>query len=102
MDFKLNMNGVFLLFVSNRCCALNFVPCEGHAFCSALNRFEQHQREELTIREALQPDLAEQPAVLAGFGLTAFESESDRRGEQAPRRDAKRQRLRRAERPPRL
>ena len=56
---QLNVNGVFLLFVSNRCCALNFVPCEGRAFRSALNRFEQHQREELTVCEALQPDLAQ-------------------------------------------
>ena len=58
MDFKLNVNGVFLLFVRNRCGAFNFVPCEGRAFGSTLNGFEQHQGEDLTVREALQPDLA--------------------------------------------
>src|SRR6266702_2295138 len=55
---SLNVDGIFLTFVSNRCCTLDFVPCEGRAFGSTLNGFEQHQREELTVREALQPDLA--------------------------------------------
>src|SRR6266704_2233814 len=80
MDFKLNVNGVFLLFVSNRCCALNFVPCEGRAFRSALNRFEQHQREELTVREALQPDLAQYPRVFARIRSASLQRERYCRG----------------------
>ena len=57
--------------------AFQFVPSEALAFDGALHGLEQYHREQLAVREALQPYLAEQPGIFAGFGLAAFEGKRD-------------------------
>src|SRR6266567_6604258 len=72
-----NVDGVFVLSVSHRRGALNFVPREGSAFRSPFHGFEQDQREDLTVREALQPDLAQQPGIFTRVWSTALQRECD-------------------------
>jgi hypothetical protein len=62
--------------------ALQFVPGEGSALDGALQGAEQNEGKDLAIGEALQPHLAEQPSVFAGFGLAALQGEGDRRSEE--------------------
>ena len=62
--------------------ALEFVPGEGTALNGALQGLDQDYGKELPVREALKPDLAKKPAVLARLGVTAFESEGNRRCQQ--------------------
>src|SRR5579883_1427308 len=58
--------------------ALNLVPGEAPAFDGALKRLEQHQRKQLAIGEALQPNVAEEEKVAATAGLPSLEGEGDR------------------------
>ena len=58
--------------------ALDLVPVEGLAVDGALERLEQHDREDLAVGEALQPDVEEQPAVALVGGMTALQAEGHR------------------------
>src|ERR1700691_1398683 len=62
--------------------AFQFVPGEALAFDGALHRSEQHDRKQLTVGEALQPYLTQQPAVFSGFGLAALQGERDSGGDE--------------------
>ena len=63
-------------------CALDLVPIEGAAVDSALDGLEQHDRKDLPIGEALQPDVEEQPAVATVRRVLPFERESERRSDE--------------------
>src|SRR5713226_1661079 len=62
--------------------AIQFVPGEGATLDGTFQGPEQNQRKYLAIGEALQPHLAEQPGVFAGFGLATLQGESDRGGDE--------------------
>src|SRR5580698_4021366 len=59
------------------CGAFQLVPGEALAFDGALESFEQNYGKQLPIREPLQPNLAQQPGVFFGFGLSAFQGEGE-------------------------
>src|SRR5205823_3407885 len=59
--------------------ALQLVPGETLALNRALQGLKQHHREQLAISKSLQPNLAEQPNILASFRFAAFECEGDGR-----------------------
>ena len=56
-----------------RCCALQLVPGKLASFERALQGLEQHDRKQLPVGEALQPDLAEQPGIFFVVGAAPFE-----------------------------
>jgi hypothetical protein len=56
--------------------AIEFVPGKGPALDGALQGAEQNERKDLAIGKALQPDLAEQPGIFAGFGLAALQAKA--------------------------
>ena len=55
--------------VLHRCRAFQFVPRKRLALDGTLHGSKQNDGENLAIGEALQPHLAEQPGIFAGFGL---------------------------------
>ena len=62
--------------------AFELVPVEGASVNGALQRLEKHERENLPVRETLQPDVEEQPAIAFVCRVTPFEGEGqDRRDE---------------------
>ena len=62
--------------------ALQFVPGKAAAFHGALERLDQHQREQLAVGEALQPDVAQQEEVAFSAGLLPLQSEGYGRGDE--------------------
>src|SRR5207253_5604689 len=61
--------------------ALQLVPGEAAAFQGTLEGLQKDDRKQLAIGEALQPDLAEKPNVLASIGTT-LQGKCDRGGEE--------------------
>ncbi len=57
--------------------AFELVPGERPAVDGPLERLEQHQRKDLAIGEALQPDVEEQPSVAFVRGVAALEREGE-------------------------
>lgn len=55
--------------------AIEFVPGEGATLNGALQGAEENERKYLAVGKALQPHLAEQPGVFAGFGLATLQGE---------------------------
>src|ERR1700678_2351547 len=68
--------------ILHRGSAVKFVPGKRKTLNGPLQGPEQNQRKDLAIGEPLQPNLAEQPGVLAGFRLAALESEGQRRSQE--------------------
>src|SRR5436305_5568727 len=62
--------------------ALEFVPGKGPAINGALQSFEQHQRKQLAIGKALQPNLAQQPDIFFHAGLAALQRKGNERGDE--------------------
>src|SRR6202790_98447 len=61
--------------------ALQFVPGESAALQRSLQSLEEHDRKQLAIGEALQPDLAEQPPVFFVVGTAALQREGNCRSD---------------------
>src|SRR5581483_12000610 len=62
---------------TDRGSALQFIPGKLSAFKRPLQRLQQNHGEQLSVGEALQPNVAEQPEILMSARLPSFESESD-------------------------
>lgn len=59
--------------------ALQLVPIKGATIHRALERAEEHDREELSIAEALQPDVEEQPSIAFIRRVFRLKAEGQRR-----------------------
>src|ERR1700743_2177198 len=60
--------------------AFEFVPVEGFAVDGSFDRFEEDDREQLAVGEALNPDMEEKPAVAFAGRMFAFEGKGESRG----------------------
>jgi len=58
--------------------ALEFFPVEGLAVDGALDGSEEDEGEKLSVGEALEPYVEEEPAVALVGGMAALELEGDR------------------------
>src|SRR5579864_730123 len=78
----MHLHRLFLFLLGYRSGAFELVPSERLAFQRTLYRLEQDKRKELTIREALQPHLAQKPCVFAGVRRPPFQRERNRGGQE--------------------
>src|SRR5690348_10081853 len=73
-------------------CPLDLLPVERPPFQRALDRPEQHDREQLPVREALQPDVEQQPPVSTIRRMPPLQAERQHRRDEVD--DQKRQEVR--------
>src|SRR5580692_4434235 len=59
--------------------AFQLVPVEGPSIDGSFHRLEKHQRKQLPIGEALQPDVKQQPSIAFVRGVLSFQTEGQGR-----------------------
>ena len=62
--------------------SVQLVPGEGLAINCALNRLEQHNREQLPVSKSLDPDVHQQPCVSLAGRMLSLQCKGQRRSQE--------------------